>query len=362
MIPPRRTETRWDLANWRQDILMMKAANINAIRTTHYTFGSGFFDLCDELGMYVANELPYCWVSSVGDVGMTSAFEQRAREVIRRDKNHPSVMIWAIGNENSAGSNLQDVADLVHSLDPTRPRLVSTFAGSKYNVELSDRHYPSPATMQSDGAAATVNPYIYLEQPNTWDIRLAADASMFERWGIAQQRVWNVCLQYDTIAGTFPFEWSDRALADPNSDASYQQYQSTGVQLLYSFPATGIHLLKCKGMVDAFRNPRGRVYEAQMIYSPIQISNTVTVSSGHVTFPVRNWYSFTDLSYLTASWQLQHGGVTIASGTTNAALAPRTSGNVQLTVPAGIYWLMRIRCGSISFIRMAVTSWPINSR
>ena len=169
------------LANWRRDILMMKAANINAIRTTHYTFGSGFFDLCDELGMYVANELPYCWVSSVGDLGMTAAFEQRAREVIRRDKNHPSVMIWAIGNENSAGSNLQDVADLVHSLDPTRPRLVSTFAGSRYNVELSDRHYPSPATMQSDGAAATLYPYIYLEQPNTWDIRLAADAGMFER-------------------------------------------------------------------------------------------------------------------------------------------------------------------------------------
>ena len=73
-----------------------------------------------------------------------------------------------------------------------------------------------------------------------------------------------------------------------------------------------------------------------MIYSPIQISNTVTVSSGHVTFPVRNWYSFTDLSYLTTSWQLQHGGVTIASGTTNAALAPRTSGNVQLAVPADL--------------------------
>ena len=232
--------------NWHRDILMMKAANINAIRTTHYNFGSGFFDLCDQLGMYVLDELPYCWVSSVNNTSMTPAFQQRAREVIRRDRNHPSVVVWAIGNENSAGTNLQIVADLVKSLDSTRPRLVSTFPAANYQVELSDRHYPSPATMASDGAAAssTGHPYIYTEQPNTWDIRLAADASMWERWGIAQQRVWSVCLQYDTIVGTFPFEWSDRALVDPNSNASYSQYQNTGVQLLYYFPATGVSVIR----------------------------------------------------------------------------------------------------------------------
>ena len=319
--------------NWRQDILMMKAANINAIRTTHYNFGSGFFDLCDELGMYVADELPYCWVSSVGNLGMTPAFQQRAQEVIRRDRNHPSVVIWAIGNENSAGTNLQIVADLVKSLDPTRPRLVSTFPGSQYNVELSDRHYPTPATMASDGAAATVYPYIYLEQPNTWDVRLGADASMWERWGIAQQRVWNVVLQYPTIVGTFPFEWSDRAVADPNSDASYFQYQSTGVQLLYYYPATGVHLLKMKGMVDGFRNERPNVYEAQMIYSPIQVSNVITLSPGEVSFPITNWYSFTDLSNLTMAWQLQRAGATIASGNANAGLPPRSHGMVQIALP-----------------------------
>ncbi len=321
---------------WRRDILQMKAANINAIRTTHYNFGAGFFDLCDELGMYVADELPYCWVSSVNDLSMTPAFQQRAREVIRRDRNHPSVLIWAIGNENSAGTNLQIVADLVKSLDATRPRLVSTFAASKYNVELSDRHYPTPATMASDGAAATGtgHPYIYMEQPNTWSVRLAADASMWERWGIAQQRVWNVCLQYDTIVGTFPFEWSDRAVQDPNPIASYSQYQSTGVQLLYDFPATGIRLLKLKGMLDGFRNPRPNVYEAQMIYSPIQISNAVTVSSGQVTFPLTNLYSFTDLSYLTMAWNLKRAGLTIASGNANASLAPRSHGMVSISLPA----------------------------
>ena len=96
-----------DLNSWRTDLMLMKAANINAIRTTHYNFGAGFFDLCDELGMYVLDELPYCWVSSVNDPNMTPGISTTGAEVIRRDRNHPSVVVWAIGNENSAGSNLQ---------------------------------------------------------------------------------------------------------------------------------------------------------------------------------------------------------------------------------------------------------------
>jgi hypothetical protein len=321
---------------WRRDIAMMKAANINAIRTTHYPFDPAFYDVCDEMGMYIADELPYCWCNAeTPDLTMQPAFEQRARETIRRDRNHPSVVIWAIGNENSAGTNLQIVADLVKAQDATRPRLVSTFNATKYNVELSDAHYPSISNMQSDAANAQAsgNPFIFLENPNTWDERLGADGGMWDDWGLSMQRVWNTCLQYATIPGTFPFEWSDRAVQDPNSDASYTQYQNTGVQLLYYFPTTGIHLLKMKGIVDSFRNPRPELYELQMIYSPVQISNSPSVSSGQLSFPVQNRYCFTDLSYLTTVWQLERNGVIIASGTTNAPLAPSSSGTVQCSVP-----------------------------
>ncbi len=322
---------------WRQDILKMKAANINAIRTCHYPYDSVFYDLCDELGMYVSDELPYCWCDpEVVESSMEPAFVQRAQETIRRDRNHPSVMIWAIGNENSAGANLAVVANLVQSLDPTRPSLVSTFNASHYNTQLSDAHYPDLPAMESDAinAQQTGHPYIFLENPNTWDERLGADPGMWEDWGLCLQRIWNVCQQYSTLCGTFPFEWADRSVQDPNSNESYFEYESTGVQLLYYFPETGVHLLKMKGMVDGFRDERPNVYETRMIYSPVQISNALTVSPGQVTIPVQNRYSFTDLGYLTTEWQLSRDGITLASGSLSVSLPPLTSGNIHISVPS----------------------------
>jgi autotransporter-associated beta strand protein len=319
---------------WYNELKMMKAANINAIRTCHYPYDSALYDAADELGMYVSDELPYCWCDSeTPAANFEPAFVQRAQETVRRDRNHPSVVIWAIGNENSAGNNLQVVANEVHSLDPTRPRLVSTFNASQYGTELSDAHYPSLSGMQSDAAnaASTGHPFIFLENPNTWDERLGADAGMWEDWGICMQRVWNICIASNTIPGTFPFEWSDRAIQDPNSAASYT---NDAAQLLYYFPATDIRLLKMKGMVDAFRNLRPNAYELQMIYSPVQISSSLTVSNSKVSFPIQNRYSFTDLSYLMTQWQLERNGMTIASGNTNLEIPPLSSGTAQLALPA----------------------------
>jgi beta-galactosidase len=307
---------------WRKDITLMKAANINAIRTSHYPYGAGFYDLCDELGMYVMDELPYCWCPT-DDTAMQPAFEQRARETVRRDKNHPSVLVWAVGNENKQGPNLRVVADLLKQMDPTRPRLVSQLDGDKNDVELSDSHYTNPADVDKAGqrARSTGRPHIYLENPNTGDARLAADAGYYERWGPVIQREWETCLKYDAIPGTFIFEWQDRAVADKCPIKPY----------VY-FPETGIQLLKMKGMVDAFRNPRPSVYELKMVYSPIRIGDTATASGGKIAFPIENRYSFTDLSVLKTAWVLESGGKAIASGQSRLHQPPLSTGQAELSV------------------------------
>ena len=135
----------------RKDIELMKAANINAIRTSHYPYGSGFYDLCDEMGMYVADEMAGCWVRTNTD-DLTPAFQQHAREFVERDKNHPSVIIWAIGNENQPGKNNKIAAQEIRKIDPTRPRLVSIQPASNADVELDDQHYVLPSQIAKDQA------------------------------------------------------------------------------------------------------------------------------------------------------------------------------------------------------------------
>jgi beta-galactosidase/beta-glucuronidase len=309
---------------WRRDIELMKAANVNAIRTSHYPYGSGFYDLCDELGMYVIDELPYCWTPT-DDPQMAPAFLQRARETVRRDKNHPSVIAWTIGNENKQGRNLQAVADLIRQLDDTRPRAVSCFAASKYKTELSDSHYTIPEKIQQSAADARADghPHIYLENPNDWDVRLGADPGCWDAWGIILQRCWDVVAREDSLPGTFLWEWQDRAVAD-----------ASPVKMYSYFPETGIHLLKIKGIVDGFRNPRPWYYDVKMIYSPIQVGQTLRRAGGAASFDVENRYSFTDLKKLKTAWTLLAGGKSLAGGEVHATLAPRTKGSIALKLPA----------------------------
>ena len=315
-------------ALWRKDIELMNASNINAIRTSHYPYGSGFYDLCDELGMYVIDELPYCWTHTDGKE-MEPAFLQRARETIRRDKNHPCVLVWAIGNENKEGRNLQAVADLVKTLDDTRPRLVSWFSWDKYQTELSDSHYTKPSTIREAAktAAANGHPHIYLENPNTWDVRLGADAGTWDAWGLVMQRSWDAIMESDAVPGTFIFEWQDRAVADKSPIKQY-----------YFFEKTGIHLMKIKGLVDGFRNPRSRLYDLKNIYSPIQIppDTQLTRTGNTATFPIENRYSFTNLSQVVIKYTLLAGANNLPLGiaTAHADIAPRSTGKLTLQLPS----------------------------
>lgn len=318
--------TAVDEAVWKKDLTLMKQHNINAVRTSHYPYGSGFYDLCDEMGFYVVDELPYCWCDT-NNPELEPAFLQRARETIARDKNHPCVIIWGIGNENRSGRNLQPVADLVKQLDPTRPRLVSCKLADEYGTELDDAHYTPPseiAKIANNKQRRSKCPFIFTENPNVWDVRLGADYGCLDLWCEVIKRTWDEVWKHDTISGSFTWEWQDRAVCD------------THPTKLYHFdPVTGVNYFKVKGLVDGWRNPRPGLYHIKMVYSPIKIEPDIEFypESGEVTLRITNRYSFTDLSELSAKWRLLGRGRTLASGTARVSLAPRSSGKVRLSLP-----------------------------
>ncbi len=326
---------------WTKDLTLMKAANINAIRCSHYPYGSGFYDLCDKMGFYVLHELPYCWVGPptmvtncpAEDPEMAPAFAQRARETIQRDKNHPCVIVWGIGNENygKKAPNLQLAADLTKELDPTRPRLVSGSPAEKFNVEMDDCHYPTMKMMTNqigDIKRRATFPLMYAEHPNVYDVRRGADYGSLDRWTAVIKRTWDLIWDADSIPGSFLWEWQDRAVADKCKTK------------LYDFdPATGVSYVKNKGLVDGWRNPRPDYYAVKMEYSPIQVSRELDIVSKPDTaiLNITNRYSFTDLSHVNTKWSLLRDGVPLADGTTHIKLAPLSGGNVELALPASAF-------------------------
>jgi beta-galactosidase len=318
---------------WRKDLALMKAANINAIRTAHYPFDSHFYDLCDELGFYVADELPYCTVDT-GIKEMEPAFLQRTRESINRDKNHACVIIWALGNENFAkgsrngyGCNEQSSLDLVKKMDRTRPNLVTWKKADLYGSDFDDLHYTAPGAIlkaAKDRARRAKWPHIYLENPNVWDVRFGADYGSLDLWAEVMRREWDVIWKYDGISGSFLWEWQDRAVAD-KCPVKLQTYD----------PVTGLQHARLKGIVDAYRHPRPEYYHVKMVYSPVKVSSEITRGTHSVGLRIENHYTFTDLSGLRTDWQLTKEGKTLERGTAKLRLAPRTNGTVTLALPAG---------------------------
>ncbi len=322
---------------WNKDLTLMKAANINAIRCSHYPYGSGFYDLCDKIGFYVLHELPYCWVGPptmvtncpAEDPAMAPAFEQRARETILRDKNHPCVIIWGVGNENygKQAPNLQIAADLAGQLDPTRPRLVSGSPAEKFNVELDDCHYPTMKMMTNqigDIKRRARWPMVYGEHPNVYDVRRGADYGSLDRWTAVITRTWDLIWDADSVPGSFLWEWQDRAVAD-----------KCQTKLCDFDPATGVSYLKNKGLVDGWRNTRPDYYAVKMEYSPIKVGREIDMISKPNTavLGITNRYSFTDLSYVNTKWCLLRNGVSLADGTTHLKLAPLAGGKLDLPLP-----------------------------
>ena len=128
--------------------------------------------------------------------------------------------------------------------------------------------------------------------------------------------------QDDHVAGTFLWEWQDRAVADKCPTKYY-----------YYYPETGINVVKVKGVVDGFRNPRPEYYHIKMAQTPIALGSQCETTADGVTFDATNRYSFTDLDVLRVSWSLNQSSRRVANGIEHLALAPRSHGRLRLSVP-----------------------------
>jgi beta-galactosidase/beta-glucuronidase len=309
---------------WTTDIALMKQDNINAIRLSHYDHAERFMELCDEAGFYLLDEIPACWIASeVRDGSRTWAYVLRTQETMNRDKNRPSVVAWACGNESGYGVNNQAMFDYAKAHDSTRPAFISQ-QNQRQNpkTDFEDYHYPTFQQLKDMANPSHAQiPVIITEQHST-DVGVAEVTNF-----------WNVIWPADNIVGSFIWEWQDQGMYDKFPERWATPAHGAAINI----PKTGFRDAHGFGPATAERQLTPMFDFLKALYSPIlTTAREVAPASGKCVVPIQNRYSFTDLSELTCQWQALAGDKVLAGGETRIAAKPRSSVEASFPAPAGM--------------------------
>jgi len=343
--------------NWVKDLDMMKAANINAVRTSHYNHAQRFLELCEEKGMYILDEVPYCWINDqVKDAAYAPYLIQRGQETVARDKNRPCVLAWSLGNENPNGIASQMVTDFILKMDPTRPAFVSGQNPESIKGQLwQDDHYPGPDSIDRYakntkwGTNLTEHPHTFYEK-EVQDY----DPGASDLWSETLIKTWDKLWKAPNILGSFIWEWQSQGIADKNSDNITDFY----------FGPDHMRQENNKGIVSAYRVAKPEWWIVKSAYSPVVAgARTVSPEGGACAVPITNHYSFTDLKELTCRWTALNGGKKLKSGVQHVTCGPMQSVTASFPAADGMTALrlefLHPDGSSVIAFNLAVTGVPL---
>ena len=246
-----------DDATYEQDIRLMKQANINFLRTSHYPDREYIYELCDRWGIYVMDEANqeshgygYANEEMGHDAAWRDAHVDRAESLVKRDYNHPCVILWSLGNEGGIGPNIQAMHDKVCELDSTR--LPFYDCHPRYSA-LHDHGYPSPEDLRREAEKETEKPLIAREYAH----------AMGNSMGNLQE-YWDVIYSDSSIAGAAVWDWVDQGLLKKDGDIKYYAYGGD-----YG-DKPNLDAFCINGLLAPDRTPHPHYYEVQYVYQPLQ--------------------------------------------------------------------------------------------
>jgi len=309
------------------DAQLMKRFNVNAVRTSHYPNDPYWLDLCDRLGLYVIDEAnieAHAFYDDVcRDPRYAAAFVERVRNMVERDKNHPSVIAWSLGNESGYGPNHDAAAGWIRARDPSRPlhyegAIARDWSGGRRVTDLVCPMYPSVESIEAWAAESDdPRPVILCEYSHAMGNSnggLADYHAAFERHGALQ--------------GGFVWEWIDHGIRQTAADG--QTYWAYGGD----FGDEPHDANFCAdGLVWPDRTPHPTLHELKYLTQPVAVE-AVDASRGR--FRIRNRHHFTDLSRYRGTWEVTADGEVAGRGRLPALKAPRGGADeVTLELPPG---------------------------
>ncbi|MCJ7551398.1 MAG: DUF4981 domain-containing protein, partial [Anaerolineae bacterium] len=287
------------VASMMADIRVMKRFNINSVRTCHYPDDPRWYDLCDEYGLYVLDEANIeshgIWDVPAKLPAWREAFIERVARMVARDKNHPSIIGWSLGNEAGYGPNFVDCANWIRENEPTR--FVHYHPGYVDEaLDVISLMYPTIDSLAEHAADETeTRPVIMCEYAHA----MGNSPGAFKEY-------WDVVRSYPRAVGGYVWDWVDQGLARTTEDG----------ELWYAYggdygdePNDNSFCLN--GLVWPDRVPHPSLWEYKKVLEPVLVE-AVDLATG--TVRITNRYAFTDLSGLNIAWSVMADGETLQSG------------------------------------------------
>jgi beta-galactosidase len=290
----------------RADLVQMKQFGFNALRTSHYPNDPAFLDLTDELGLYVVDEADiesHAFYRSVcDDPRYLNQFVTRVSRMAQRDKNHPSIIIWSLGNESGHGSNHDAAAGWLRRYDPSRPlqyegAIRFDWASDQRVSDITCPMYPEiSAIVEHARSGRQRHPLILCEYSHAMG---NSNGTLADYWDAIEST--------PGLQGGFIWEWWDHGLVQtlPDGTRRWAYGGDFGDQ-----PNDGNFCLDGLNWPD--RRPKPAMWEFKRLAAPVAISaSAADLAAGRLT--IRNRQDFSDLSWLKARAELSVDGETVES-------------------------------------------------
>ena len=353
-----------------RDLMIMKRHNVNTIRTSHYPNDPRFTALCDEYGFYVVDETDLethgmaCvgnWDGLTDSEEWTEAYVDRVARLFERDKNHPCVLMWSLGNESGIGRNQRKMTEYVRSRDPkalvhcedatrrTSDRLRGEFKGKTDEeigtalecdyVDVESRMYP---------AISETREMYFDRRVYTKPLFLCEYSHAMGNGPGDLKAYWDLIYAEDRFLGGCVWEFTDHSVAigdNPLADPHYTYGGDFG-----DTPNDGNFCVD--GLVYPDRRPHTGLMEYKQVIKPFCVES-FDAETGKLT--VKNLRCFTDLSDLDFIWTVECNGEAVACGRANLPVEPRDT--AELIIPAEAWAVEGERYITLTAVQNTPTPW-----
>ncbi len=332
-----------------QDILIMKQHNINAVRTCHYPNESEWYELCDEYGLYLIDEANiethHYYHQICSDANWAHSFLDRGMRMVIRDKNHPSVIIWSLGNESGHGCNHDAMAGWIREFDPSRPVHYEGVMHKGWDKGHLVTDFICPMYPSVDS--------IINWAKTTKDYRPLIMCEYSHAMGNSNgglKEYWEAIEEYHGLQGGYIWDWVDQAFR--KVDEKGREYWLYGGD----FGDKPNDSNFCgNGLVAADRALHPAIFEYKKLIQPVKVK-ALDLHAGTVS--IKNMQNFSDLSNFVGSWEVQVDGKTVQKGKLPALkTAPGTTENIKIEYKMPVLKARQEAFLFISFKLKKATNW-----